>query len=427
MDFLTAPDCALIIWITLVLNQLRKDHDLKDLRLWVNAMIPIIVEGVARFVYLFHLPLFWHNLLHILALLGYQIGGMLFLYAASGRMRQQPQYKHYLLLCSVAAAAIHIFYGAGVHQQLVFLICTSTGLLLGLAATFWQRLPRHYYVLQCVGWLPCIIFGGFQLYRYSEYYCLAFTYALVSVVFYITLPKKRLGRPIIYCAFMIWAFCFMSHPWLKDCYPSLVSMVGRIWDLQRFLVALGLLVFSLEEMTLAQKHNALHDQLTGLPNRRLFDLSIEEAIARAQSSGTRFLLLNMDLNHFKTINDTWGHEAGDCLLREVSACLQSLTRETDALCRMSGDEFNLIVQDFGRQIPQSQQTLRERCERMAAQIQERVEGSTFLYAHEHQVVKLQPSICIGYAVFPDDAMDSKNLCRIADNSMYRSKRTTRTK
>ncbi len=90
---------------------------------------------------------------------------------------------------------------------------------------------------------------------------------------------------------------------------------------------------------------ALTDPLTKLGNRATFDLSMKQAVARTQRSGSPFSLLLIDLDHFKMINDTHGHQSGDYILQQTAEVIASASRDTDICCRYGGEEFAVILQD----------------------------------------------------------------------------------
>ncbi|MDO8250257.1 MAG: PAS domain S-box protein [Rhodoferax sp.] len=94
----------------------------------------------------------------------------------------------------------------------------------------------------------------------------------------------------------------------------------------------------------AREHEARHDALTGLPNRRALFEMLPKAIARSNRNGTAVALLFLDLDGFKAVNDTWGHEAGDSLLREIARRLSDCVRQTDAVARLAGDEFTVFLE-----------------------------------------------------------------------------------
>jgi len=163
----------------------------------------------------------------------------------------------------------------------------------------------------------------------------------------------------------------------------------------------------LREETERMRHLAHHDPLTGLPNRILLDQQLDGAIARAARQKTQVAFLAIDLDHFKPVNDTHGHDAGDDVLRSVAATLAAAVRAGDLAARIGGDEF-AIVQEGGEQ-PFAAMLLAERIsERLRQELRgdERMRGIT---------------ASIGIAIHPDDSVDSAMLRRQADIALYRAK------
>jgi len=152
---------------------------------------------------------------------------------------------------------------------------------------------------------------------------------------------------------------------------------------------------------------ANYDSLTGLPNRALFRDRLRRAVARAQRSQTRVALFFIDLDRFKTINDSLGHHAGDQLLRGVSRRLKQYARKGDTIARLGGDEFTVILEGVNDS---------EDAAIVAEKILELMAPRFKLDGHELVVT---PSI--GITMFPDDASDMRNLLKNADTAMYRSK------
>ena len=110
------------------------------------------------------------------------------------------------------------------------------------------------------------------------------------------------------------------------------------------------LEIKVEERTLALQHQAYHDGLTGLANRALFNRYLDEAIEGGGGTCTGLVVLLIDLNNFKHVNDLHGHHVGDDLLRLVARRLESVLREADAVARVGGDEFGVLLQDHGTQL-----------------------------------------------------------------------------
>ncbi len=156
---------------------------------------------------------------------------------------------------------------------------------------------------------------------------------------------------------------------------------------------------------------AKHDPLTGLPNRVFFHDRLNHAMQRARRNGSNIALFFIDLDRFKEVNDSLGHDAGDTLLKEVSKRLQATLREVDTLARLGGDEFSVIVEDLKRE---------EDCvvlaERMIGALQDPVEiNGNFLYI----------SISIGISFYPRDGEQSEDLLKYSDAAMYKAKREGR--
>ncbi len=103
----------------------------------------------------------------------------------------------------------------------------------------------------------------------------------------------------------------------------------------------------LRRLSRLNRHQALHDDLTGLPNRSCFGQQVEHAIGVARMDESQIAVLLMDLDRFKEINDTLGHRYGDLLLVELARRLQSVLRRSDTVARLGGDEFGILVRQLG--------------------------------------------------------------------------------
>ncbi len=152
---------------------------------------------------------------------------------------------------------------------------------------------------------------------------------------------------------------------------------------------------------------AFYDPLTGLENRRLFKDRLEHAIKQVRRNNSLMALLYIDLDGFKSINDTLGHEAGDALLVVVADRLRQCVREEDIVARLGGDEFTIIVSNL--KDPKG-------ASKVAAKIIRALQKPITLSGHEVQI-----SGSIGITLAPTDAMDANDLMRNADLAMYRAK------
>jgi len=155
------------------------------------------------------------------------------------------------------------------------------------------------------------------------------------------------------------------------------------------------------------KHLALHDPLTGLPNRILFQDRLQQAIALSKRNGHKFAVFFMDLDNFKIINDTMGHEVGDELLKEVAKRLSDTGRDMDTVARLGGDEFAFIINKV--KTIENAVIVAQRLNKLLKKPIE-VNGN-----------KINMGSSIGVTMFPDDAENSETLLRNADIAMYQAK------
>ncbi|HEK2500904.1 PAS sensor protein [Pseudomonas aeruginosa] len=153
---------------------------------------------------------------------------------------------------------------------------------------------------------------------------------------------------------------------------------------------------------------AYRDPLTGLGNRKAFDEQLGQALLRAGSGGSELALLYLDLDRFKEVNDRFGHDIGDALLRTVAERVRSTLRQPDKAYRLGGDEFAVLLEDSQENNPQR---LAERL--LAALVQP-------IALNGERIDFVTPSI--GIALYPRHAGDAEGLVRAADSAMYQAKR-----
>jgi diguanylate cyclase (GGDEF)-like protein/PAS domain S-box-containing protein len=162
---------------------------------------------------------------------------------------------------------------------------------------------------------------------------------------------------------------------------------------------------------------AYHDDLTGLPNRLMFAEHLDLALARAQRHGREVAVLYVDLDDFKHVNDTYGHGAGDQLLRQVARRLERATRATDLVARHGGDEFLVLAADLPADgSPSAREIAGTIADHIAhaLSVPATIDGATIAAGGS-----------VGIAVYPEDAGSRDELLRRADAAMYRSKEVAR--
>ncbi|GAB4350195.1 MAG: hypothetical protein Kow006_12710 [Gammaproteobacteria bacterium] len=195
-------------------------------------------------------------------------------------------------------------------------------------------------------------------------------------------------------------------------YPGVVVglLVGLLLMPKFFLVMIRRLAeanVALKEQKEMAEHLAQHDALTGLPNRALLEDRLNRALALAARRGTLAAVIFIDLDGFKEINDTLGHEFGDLLLKQIAGCLSAHVRMSDTVARLGGDEFIILVEET------------RGSEEVAAIVEQLFACSGRHYTlGEHRAYT---TWSCGVAIYPQDGMDGKTLIKNADTAMYRAK------
>ncbi len=191
-------------------------------------------------------------------------------------------------------------------------------------------------------------------------------------------------------------------------YALLVSKpTARDLELLEMACSMAALIFEHQRLQQELLHHAYHDVLTNLPNRRLGEDRLGVAITRAKRNQTQVAVLWADLDHFKEINDTYGHPTGDRVLQEVARRLSQRLREADTVARMGGDEFMIVLENT------------QGCkntEEIAAKLHGVVAQPLLIDAMEFNI-----TASIGISIFPTDGETVEDLKQNADHAMYRAK------
>ncbi len=209
--------------------------------------------------------------------------------------------------------------------------------------------------------------------------------------------------------FVLWGAVFPVAILLLDFAPH-AHVESEVWNIPKYLVAVGMILTLLEDQIERSTYLAYHDELTELPNRRLLEDRLDQALAQADRARSKVAVLVLDLDHFKEVNDNFGHRVGDSALQEVVAKLASRIRASDTLARSGGDEFTVVSQ-----VTDSQG---------AAVLVSALESSLSepVSVHGKQV---NIGLSIGLALYPDDGSDPDELRAAADRAMYIAKRAAR--
>ncbi len=163
------------------------------------------------------------------------------------------------------------------------------------------------------------------------------------------------------------------------------------------------------------KEQSMVDQLTGLKNRRFIENAIDTIIAGLKRRNSKMCVMMVDADHFKEVNDTYGHDNGDIVLKHIAKILRSSVRDSDIVIRFGGEEFLVLLMDLSDD---------KKCLDIAEKIRKNIEDSPVKL---NDGTVLRKTVSIGYSVFPDDSDKFWQLVKFADVALYHAKETGRNK
>ena len=240
---------------------------------------------------------------------------------------------------------------------------------------------------------------------------LCWSYLAVAYFFIRQAPRLSMGVMFVALSFVLWGLVFPVAELMSIYAQAAFSNVeSGVWNLPKFLAAASMILVLLENRMDLIIHLATHDELTGLPNRRLFNDRFDQVVSRAKRNHTGFALIVIDLNDFKHANDTYGHQVGDALLKEVSNRFSQVLRDTDTIARTGGDEFTVIIEQAS-----DRQHVDIVKEKLIKSLQD-----TMVFDH----TPYHASASFGSAIFPEDGLTQTQLLTIADRRMYEDKPKT---
>jgi diguanylate cyclase (GGDEF)-like protein len=193
---------------------------------------------------------------------------------------------------------------------------------------------------------------------------------------------------------------------------SIVQSVNERSDGLRHLVQITGMAIATLNLQIKLEQQSIRDSLTGLFNRHFMQISLERELSRAARRKQTLAVLMLDVDHFKRFNDTFGHPAGDAVLKELAQIFRASIREEDVACRYGGEEFTILLPDS---------TVTGACERAESILQA---VANLRLTLETQVYT-DLTISIGIAFYPNDGATAELLLRRADEALYHSKRNGR--
>lgn len=233
---------------------------------------------------------------------------------------------------------------------------------------------------------------------------------MIPVLSYLLLGKKagfRLSAPFVIAGCLVYALT-------QDAFTGVMAII----DLLNFFLCAALMMVFIhiyetrrEDAEIKLFEMAQNDSLTGLANRASFHSTLARTVAECERSGSGFALVIMDVDHFKLVNDTMGHDAGDHVLGRIGELISERLRGTDSVGRLGGEEFGLILRDVK---PEASYELTE-------ELRARIASSEVPYGDT--AIRLTASF--GIAHFPDHGRSAEALYRVADRCLYSGKSSGR--
>jgi diguanylate cyclase (GGDEF)-like protein len=401
MNLAFLPDLSALTILIVILLLLRRRHSQQQTDVWLLGLFITLIEAVAH---TFYAPTGVPNaILHVIVLDCYLLAGLVFNWASGEYPVSRRARLLYTALNALPLLSINTIYGLHYRIPRLYLFFVAAGLVLGVVSSLTLRRSRILAAVHLFGWIGMAWLVAHGQFRPAVYWSLCCIYSIAAFNFSRRLPRNSTGRLAILTGFTIWALCFLLHPWVVN-YAAYADIASHVWNMQKSLISIGMILVMLEEQVSSNQWLALHDELTGLPNRRLFEDRLAHAIDRSRRTNNPLALLLLDLNGFKKINDSLGHQAGDQVLREVAHNLRNTLHASDTLARLGGDEFVLLTASLA-----DHHSIGHRVDAIHCAVERPI-----LLAGRPTVV----SASLGTAIYPQDAQDATNLLRLADQRMY---------
>lgn len=415
VDWTKLPDLAAVALLTCAFASVSRREQTSSSGIWLTGWIMIALH-FAAFMFL-SAPGFWGLLAGDIGLASLTSAGVLFMYAS---VPYRKKLSSRLMLYALLAT------------NTLYVCLSNTNSVpawaLDGAALLFGALPLAISLLSLrtlhhpLRWMIAGLYAALSVFVLNVQHRtpnggdLALNAVLFAVYFgcalhfWYSYRRATAGAFITIAGFFAWAFVFVIGPSMEAFLPN-IHIENEVWNLPKYVVAVGMILLLLEDQIAHNKYLALHDELTGLPNRRLFLDRLGASLERARRTGAKTALLVIDLDQFKQVNDTLGHHAGDLLLQQVGTIFTGRVRLSDTVARTGGDEFSIILEDAGSAGSANQ-------------------VAQFLLQLLNEPLKIEEKsvwvgASIGVAVFPDDASDIESLCIAADLRMYTEKNNAR--
>jgi len=411
LRYSSIPHLIAFAALAFVFWSMLRHHARRHVNSWLLAWTFVLLHFIAQLFNFGHG--FWGTVLATISLLTLDLAGIAFVHAASrlDLMQAEP-------IAMLAWATALLTYGAlvvwGVEATLPYYVAVAVLAVSICLVHFKVRAERTLLdnILSFASGLVLALLLGLLVHQDQMGYgidtTLSWLYLIAGIRYWQRYPHKTIGVFTAVLGFLAASFLFPIALIVRAMYVPHLTIDIAIKNLPKFIIAIGILLTFLEEEIGRTEHLALHDALTGLPNRRLLEDRLSNMLERAERNHTRAAILVVDLDGFKQINDTYGHAVGDEFLREAALRLGKVVRRADTLARSGGDEFTVLVSDILQ--PNGAKVL---AQKLQTELDRPITVRQF---------QLCVSASIGVAVYPEDGGTAESLCARADADMYRAKR-----
>ena len=412
MNFNVLPSLVALAILVVVFRAILRQGAAERLQLWLTAWILVLIHFVAQFVDVGHGP--WDRVASAVSLGALELASIAFLISMSPRavtFRRQLLFSAILGLPALAytTAVVWELTAHGFYYGVVLVALAATSLL---AWNWYRETPSYLFGLL----LASVVFSSVLIWMVARNHAdlginviLAGLNFVVAVLYWRHFQRATAGVLTTVFGFVAWGAVFPIGMFL-DLYSPSTIVESETWNIPKYFVAVGMILTLLEDQIHKNEYLAYHDALTGLPNRRLLEDRLEQALAHAARAGRKVAVLLLDLDRFKEVNDTYGHRIGDLALQQVVLRLSSRMRASDTLARSGGDEFTVVSDvsdEHGADILLS-------ALESALAVPLKVEGQF-----------IQTGVSIGVALYPDHGHSPDELRAAADHAMYIAKRGAR--
>ena len=412
MNFTMLPSLIALAALAVLFRAILHQSTSERVGLWLTGWILVLVHSVAQFVDTGQG--LWSRLATAVSLNTLEAASVAFLLSfspvATDRRRQ------FLLGAGIGVPAI-VFTDAvigGITSHIFYYVLIALALVLALLViwNFYRKTTPYVVGL----WIGCLVVTGGIAWAVGRgqpdlgIICLlaAFNF-IIAALFWRRFERVTVGVVTTIVSFVAWGAVFPIATALAAFAPS-VHIESEAWNIPLYFVAVGMTLILLEDQVQRSDYLADHDELTGLPNRRLLEDRLKHALARADRKGNKVAVLLLDFDRFKEINDTYGHRIGDLALQQMVIRLASRIRVSDTLARTGGDEFT-VVSDVA--------------DAEGAHVLISSLETAFIVPFKIEGKLIRAGLSIGLALYPDDGRTTDELHAAADHAMYVCKRGQR--